>query len=239
MRAFSFLGACMNHTYHFTRVSGNSKTGPIPVTTTSKSSCPTCCPLRGEGCYPEYGPLALHWRAVSEGRRGGSLEELCAQIRTLPKRQLWRYGQAGDLPGDGQHLDARGVAKLVRANKGRRGFAYTHYDVLGSTHNRQVVAEANAAGFRVNLSANNLDHADQLMALGIAPVVTLLPADATKPIRTPGGRLVAICPATQRDDIQCVNCGICAKNRNALIGFPAHGTGARKAQRVFFAKLEA
>jgi hypothetical protein len=31
-----------------------------------------------------------------------------------------------------------------------------------------------AAGFTVNLSADNPAHADQLMALGIAPVVTVL-----------------------------------------------------------------
>lgn len=53
----------MNHTYHFTRVSGNAKCGPIPVTTTSADSCPPTCSFKGNGCYAESGPLAMHWKA--------------------------------------------------------------------------------------------------------------------------------------------------------------------------------
>ncbi|MEG0068146.1 MAG: hypothetical protein RR740_26515, partial [Pseudomonas sp.] len=70
----------MEHTYHFTRVSGNAKTGPIPVTTTSADSCPPSCSFKGNGCYAESGPLALHWKAVTAGKRGGSLDELCTKI---------------------------------------------------------------------------------------------------------------------------------------------------------------
>jgi hypothetical protein len=65
----------MNHTYHFTRVSGNAKCGPIPVTTTSADSCPPTCSFKGNGCYAESGPLALHWKAVSSGKRGGKKQQ--------------------------------------------------------------------------------------------------------------------------------------------------------------------
>ncbi|GAD23489.1 hypothetical protein [Acidovorax sp. MR-S7] len=91
----------------------------------------------------------------------------------------------------------------------------------------------------INLSANDLDHADQLVDLGIAPVVTLLPADQVTPTVTPAGRTVAICPASVRDDVSCATCGVCAvAHRKAIIGFPAHGSGAKKAQRVFFMRQE-
>lgn len=223
----------MKHTYHLTPVSGNGKTGPIPVTTSARSTCPDICPLKGSGCYPEYGPIKIHWDAVSSGARGGSLDELCSKLSALPKHQLVRLWQAGDFPGDGQDLDGAGVRKLVKAGKGRRLFGYTHYDVLANSHNAKVVKAANAAGTTINLSANNLEHADALVAAGVGPVATLLPMDAPLTLRTPAGNFVAVCPA-EYQDMDCSRCGICAvSHRKAIIGFRAHGTGKNKAQKVF------
>jgi hypothetical protein len=223
----------MGHTYHLTPTSRNVKTGPIPVTTTSSDTCPASCPLKGNGCYAESGPMALHWGQVSKGLRGGTLAELCSQLRRLPKRQLWRWAQAGDLPGDTVLLDAAGVEQLVVANDGRSGFGYTHYD-CSIPHNAAIIKAANQEGFTINLSADSLADADALADLQVGPVVTVLPANATKPLRTPAGRLVAVCPAAVRDDVTCASCGICAvAHRKAIIGFPAHGSGAKKAQAVF------
>ena len=86
--------------------------------------------------------------------------------------------------------------------------------------------------------------------LGIAPVVTVLArAYARRAVRhrfkrqrdewaetigewrdrtallpqlTPAGRRIAICPATYTD-ATCKSCGACARPRDAVIGFPAHG----------------
>lgn len=225
----------MTHLYHMTRVSGNSKTGAIPVTTSSKSTCPTC-PLKGNGCYAESGPLLLHWNKVSGGARGVPLTELCTSIRKLPRHQLWRWAQAGDLPGEDDRIDTAALNELVAANKGRRGFGFTHYDPAAGD-NAAVLAKANTEGFTLNLSANNLEHADALAATGAGPVAVVLPIGVAKPTTTPGGRFVAVCPATVRDDVTCATCGICAHaTRKAIIGFPAHGTGAKKAQAMFFSK---
>ena len=65
--------------YHLTRVSSNSKTGPIPVSTTSRNSCPEACELKGSGCYAESGPLRLHWDAVG-ANRGYDLDKFCDEI---------------------------------------------------------------------------------------------------------------------------------------------------------------
>lgn len=225
----------MEHKYHLTRVSGNAKTGPIPVSTTSKSTCPDACPLKRNGCYAESGPIALHWGAVSTKGRGYDLEEFCSQIKRLPRKQLWRYGQAGDLPGEANQINFDDLEKIVEANQGRSGFAYTHYPA-DKPENARAITFANSNGFVINLSANNLSHADELAELGIAPVVTLLPEGAEKALKTPAGRHVSVCPASVRDDISCATCGICATHRKAIIGFPAHGTGKNKAQKVFMLK---
>lgn len=222
------------HTFHLTRVSANAKTGPIPVTTSSKSTCPTSCPLKGNGCYAEYGPLGMHWNQLSIGNRGVTLDELCTSLSKLPKHQLWRWAQAGDLPGDGQAIDEAALNKITRANKGRRGFGFTHYDPNVADNGAAILA-ANLNGFTVNLSADNLQDADYLADADVGPVVCVLPAGTTKPLCTPAGRFVAICPATVRDDVQCANCGICAHaTRKAIVGFPAHGSGVKKAEKVFF-----
>jgi hypothetical protein len=98
--------------------------------------------------------------------------------------------------------------------------------------NAAAIADANAAGFTVNLSANNLAHAERLHALGIAPVVVVLPQDVAKPFVSPGGLHVSVCPATVNERMTCAQCGICATQHKAIIGFPSHGSGKGKAEAL-------
>jgi hypothetical protein len=220
-----------------TPVSANAKTGPIPVSTTTRDSCPTSCALRNNGCYAETGPLNFHWKKVTAGERGTDFDTFCAAIKALPPGQVWRHNQAGDLPGEGDRI-ARGLlTRLVRANRGRRGFTYTHKPVLGASklaaENRHAVSKAVEDGFTINLSGNNLAHADRLADLNIAPVVVVLPRTDAKILKTPAGRTVTVCPATYSDDISCASCQLCQRtNRASIVGFPVHGTGANKAAKV-------
>lgn len=214
--------------YHFSRVSANRKTGPIPVTTTSSNTCPPDCSFLGKGCYAEGGPIGWHWQQVTTGKRGMDLQMLCRHIRTIPGQMLWRHNQAGDLPGRGADIDAPALARLVKANRGRRGFTYTHKDI-GKRQNRAAIRAANAAGFTVNLSADNAAHADQLADSGL-PVVVVIPADSDKVTHTPRGRKIVQCPAENTDRVTCANCGICYRaDREYLIGFKPKG---RKRKQV-------
>lgn len=220
---------------HLSPVSANQKTGPIPVSTTTQKTCPPSCPLFAK-CYAASGPLALHWSAVTRGERGTPWAEFVQKIAALPRGQLWRHAQAGDLPGAGERIAAGELRALVAANAGRRGFTYTHKH--RRRENLPLIREANAAGFTVNLSANSLRHADTLADTGAGPVVTLLPAaaanaDTPKTYATPAGRKVIVCPATYRDGVSCATCRLCSvATRSVVIGFPAHGSGARHADTV-------
>lgn len=221
-------------TYHFTVRSRNVKTGPIPVTVSSGNTCPDACPFLTAGCYAASGPIALHWRAVSNGTRGSDLAALCDSIAALPAGQLWRHNAAGDLPGNGDAIDADALRQIADANAGKRGFTYTHKPPSHGD-NAAHIATANAAGFTINLSGNNLAHADQLAELAIGPVVVV--QDAPNGTRadtvTPAGRKVVTCPATYRDNVNCASCGLCAaRNRNAIVGFPAHGVQKRAAAAI-------
>ena len=200
----------MTYTVHTTHKSGNRKVGPIPVTTTSADTCPSACPFNNAnegGCYANGGPLAMHWAKVTRGERGDAWDTFISTVASFKDGQLWRHNQAG-------------------------GFTYTHYPVLTDKHNARVVKRMNDKGFVVNLSANNVTHADALYDLGIGPVATVLPEAQTTNTVTPKGRKVVVCPATIRDDVSCSTCQLCAKQRDAIIGFPAHGSSKRKANNV-------
>jgi hypothetical protein len=149
----------------------------------------------------------------------------CDEIRALPRNQLWRHNQAGDLPGVGSEIDVGMMRDLISANKNKKGFTYTHkYE---SPENLAIIKEANQNGFTVNLSANSLKHADTLASLDCGPVVVVLPSTQTTNTVTPEGRKVIVCPATYKDNVTCASCGLCQKQRSAIVGFPAHGKRQR------------
>jgi hypothetical protein len=208
---------------HLTLKSANVKTGPIPVSTTEKDSCPVDCSLRSE-CYASSGPLALHWAAVSNGSRGTDWNTFCYTISSLPEGQLWRHNQAGDLPQSNGSVDAVKLGQLVAANQGKRGFTYSHHRDSDSIN---WIRHANIWGFTVNLSANNLADADNLADMNAGPVVVVLPSTQTENTETPKGRKVVVCPATQRDNVSCATCQLCQRQRSTIVGFPAHGSRHR------------
>ena len=219
--------------YHITPKSKNSKVGPMAVTTSTAATCPSACPFRDNGCYAEGYPLKGHWIKVTEGKRGDDWKTFLGKIKELPAGSKWRHNQAGDLPGDTRDLDSTKCADLARANEGKRGFTYTHYDVLDNFQNAIIVNSMNNLGFTVNVSANNLDHADKLCDLNIAPVATVLPIEQTTNTVTPKGRKVVVCPATYKDNVSCSDCMLCEKrDRKVIVGFPAHGTGKKKASSI-------
>jgi hypothetical protein len=211
---------------HLTYQSKNQKTGPIPVSTSSSCTCPDACPFKGNGCYGDGGPLQLHWRAVTNETRGTSWQSFVRQIFELPSGQLWRHNQVGDLPGLNNDIDRNKLEDLVIANKGKRGFTYTHKPP--TRRNLELIHSANEQGFTINLSANGLDHADRLVKTGL-PVTVVLPSeDVDKRSQfTPAGHKVVTCPAARSERINCSTCALCQKqDRGFIIGFPAHG--ARK-----------
>ena len=224
------------HKYKLTFASGNTKTGRIPVSTSSKSTCPTRCRLMNNGCFAESGPLSWHWNKLPS--KGLDLDEFCSEVRKIPKRGLWRHNQAGDLPGDKSEIDAVSLHKIVSANRGRSGFTYTHYDPRVPT-NARAIHYANTQGFTVNMSAETLDEADEYLALNIGPVVVILPTDQTESLKTPMGHTVTVCPASLPDStMTCAQCAVCAvPDRKGVIGFPTHGSGKAKAQAMFFQPL--
>lgn len=231
--------------YKLTPISSNKKTGPIPVSMTHKSTCPPSCPLMDKGCYADGGPIAIHWSTLNSEKTGMPFDAFIKEVRKLP-RSIWRYGQAGDLPGIGDEIDADQLEHLARANQGRPVIAYTHKPLTEG--NKKALRRAEELGFHVNVSANKPSEADEALSEGFS-VVTVLQTDYGRTIRngewteplnefrvrtaglprtTPNGTRIAVCPATYTST-NCQRCGACAIRRpqNQAIGFPAHGNKAR------------
>lgn len=214
--------------YSYVHVSRNGKIGPMPCVTASRDTCPSDCPLMGQGCYAENFPLGKRWDELDAA--GLTFEQMVFKIKWLPPQTVWRYGQAGDLPNDPAE-----VRTLAKANRGRRGIFYSH------KRDFELYHEVAILGMHVNLSASSIDECDSLTQTGL-PVVVVLPSEfgrrdhETIPeyrkrlggsisLRTPAGHKIAICPATY-SDTTCARCKVCASPRpgGVIIGFPAHGT---------------
>lgn len=150
-----------------------------------------------------------------------------------------RLFQAGDLPGKNNRINFKQVKQLVAALQNLEAMGYTHKPVdVGN--NAEAIKYCNDNGVCINLSANNLAHADELMALDIGPVSVTLEKDSPlKGVTTPEGHRVVVCPAVITDGkISCATCGgskgaLCYRvDRNYIIGFPAHGSSVNKASEI-------
>ena len=128
-------------------------------------------------------------------------------------------------------IDHAMMRQLIRANRGRGGFTYTHHNPFDAD-NAEIILESNHGGFTVNLSADTTAKADAYVELGIAPVVTLLPNDSAKVTFTPKGRKVVRCPAETSEKVTCQSCRLCQKIDRPIIGFTPHGSGKKVTQEV-------
>jgi hypothetical protein len=188
------------------------------------------------GCYAKGIRARAPWDRATDGAAGTlAWPEFLVKVRRIERGRLFRHNVAGDLPGVDGSIDKRMLSGLVAAARGKRGFTYTHKPVFGARYagNRDAIRKANENGFTINLSGNNLAHADRLADLAIAPVVTVVPSDSPDKLLTPAGRVVQVCPEQTGKVPNCAACGACAAaNRRAIIGFRAHGIATRAADAV-------
>lgn len=220
--------------YQLVKKSSNAKTGPIPVTNSPRATCPDACPLKKNGCYAENFHTALNWNALDQGKRGTEWHEFIAGIESLPMGTVWRHNVSGDLPPIGpDEIDECAVSDLVNANRGKRGFTYTHYPM--NRKNARVVRTANNSGFTINVSANNIGQAIKYHKRGLPTVTIVSESEHGTEWRkiTRAGVDVVQCPSEYRDDITCKTCKLCAvSNRSTIVGFTVHGTAKKRADLI-------
>ena len=224
--------------FHLSRVSGNKKTGFMPVTTTSRNTCHGC-PFDGNGCYAQSGPLALHWRKVSDGSRGVDWRQHLADLASLPTGSPLRLNQAGDLPNTMGRISRRYLKALadVVKRRGLKAWTYTHHDPA-SGENAALIRAAQSSGLTVNVSTETESAADRAVSAGLPAVLAVPSTETRNTWHTPAGNVVLVCPA-QRRETSCSDCMLChqaGRGRRVIVAFVAHGTGKRKADAVIQSK---
>lgn len=218
--------------FHLSRFSSNTKTGAIPVSTGSRATCPDSCPFKKHGCYADNYGLNFHWDAITRGERGVDWKQHLRDVAALPAGILWRAWQAGDLPHTAGRISRRFLLGLIQANKGKRGFTYTHHK-LSLGENLQLIRQANRQGLTINVSTESESAADSAIAAGL-PAVVVVPSDEQRTTwHTPAGNVVLVCPAQRSDTKTCADCGLCqSRGKRVIIGFIAHGTSKGKIDAI-------
>ena len=132
--------------------SSNDKTGPIPVSTTSRVSCPATCPLAGDGgCYADAGYYTrMHWDAVTAGTRGLSELDFIAAVGKIRTGSRFRHNVAGYLWHVAGVIRGDLLRKLADAASHLTGWTYTNH--LRTAANLAAIRSAIRRGFTVNLS---------------------------------------------------------------------------------------
>lgn len=216
--------------FRLVETSGNRKTGPISVISSSRDTCPEACPLKGWACYGETHPIRYLWDKVTV--EGYGLEDLCQKLNSIMDGSILRYGDVGDLPGDGEYLDEDKCYKLAEAmDKNKfKAFGYTHY-CMDKGQNLAVVKGLAEKGLSINISTTNPRDAVRFVKIGL-PVVLAVANQTHKSIYQ--GIKMVPCFATKNvPDAYCITCGrgkpwCWRTDRKFVITFKAHGVRKRK-----------
>ena len=175
----------------------------------------------------------MQWDRLNRKEIGVNWNEFITQIRRIvPNGVLWRHNTAGDLPHNDGNIDYLKLKQLINANKGRKGFTYSHH--ILNDHNIISLQNANSLGFTVNASCESVDDADRVMTEYNIPAVAVVNSNETRRFfTTTNGRKVVTCPATIHENVTCSTCGLCQQSdRQFVIAFPAHGASKNKVNAI-------
>lgn len=209
-----------------TPVSGNSKTGPIPVTSRTMDTCPTDCPFypeRSGGCYGTgrlFGITRKHANTLTEKDLDARLAKVRKGARYLRDRVV------GDVLTPDGDVDFDYIAAIARAGAraGLRVFGYTH---AWRRFTADDVTRIKQEGYTMNASCETEQDVQRAVDLGMPVVLT---GDEWDDGQMVAGKRVVTCPAQTGQTESCATCGLCASpNRKAVVRFMVHGVARNKA----------
>lgn len=215
--------------------SGDSKTGPIPVTYRPLATCPPTCPLYpvpGEsgGCYGTGRLFGFGARA-----RDDTVADILERIGPHIDRsaRIMRDRIVGDLAGRSGRMSRRYVRAVSAVADGLSLplFGYTHmWDRMSPDDVRYV----RDLGYTLNASV----HTGPQVVAAIGRGFPVALASDTIPDGTRiAGRTVVLCPAVKRPGITCNDCRLCGRwDRSTIVRFPLHGP-ARNLARAAIERL--
>lgn len=194
------------------------------------ASCPTTCPLMGEGCYAELGYVGIQSHRLDKQTKGMSpIKVARAEAKAID--QSHKGGPIPDKRDLRLHVagDSRTIkgTRLVNAAIKRWKFRGGG-DCWSYTHAWKHVPRKEWDNVSILASVSNVEEARQAQERGYAPAIVVSEHISDKAYQLEGSDIKWIpCPAQTRE-VGCTDCRLCF-NANRLhdanfgIAFAAHG----------------
>lgn len=214
------------------RYSGR-KLGIASATYASQRSCPSSCPLRGQGCYAEQGPLGIHTRRLNASDPSADPDTI-AHVEAEKIREIvsGRYDLRLHVVGDattesGASILAEASGKVLR--KKRRAWTYTHA--------WEMVDRASWGGVSVLASAETAEQVEDAHEKGYATALIVPEFQERKLYRADGLSLLPCPNQAISKNITCSDCNLCKDDRRLhakgiTIAFEAHGSRKNTVKRI-------
>lgn len=209
----------------------------MSATYVSQQSCPRSCPFLNNGCYAEQGMTGIHTKRLNKGKASPlalAKEEHC-QILGLAGDKPLRLHVVGDCKTTAAARWVSMAAEVYQSRHEMPVWTYTHAW-------RDVPREA-WGEVSVLASCETEEQAEQAMQAGYAACITL-PALPTRgrAWKTWRGHTIIPCPEQTRRSDSCTTCRLCwddkaLRDRRAVIGFGAHGSGRKRVTTALDATL--
>lgn len=211
--------------------SDNAKTGLVHATYASQNSCPSSCPLRGNGCYAEHGPMGIWTSKVKNaGPDATPIEVAQAEAIAIDKTLSGRLDLRLHVVGDCATNEAAAIvseAALHVLRKDRQAWSYTH---------AAADVERRAWG-KVSVLASG-ERPEQILAYqnkGYATAMVVDKFEGDKLYQRDGLKILP-CP-NQTRGVKCVDCRLCLDDsrlhkQGITIGFTPHGSRAKRVLKV-------
>ncbi len=145
---------------------------------------------------------------------------------------MWRYGIAGDLPGENEEINQAEVLEIAEicTHRNLRPIVYSHKIML-SEKNISFAQALKLQGFSINASCETDQQA--LLALDMDLQAVIVVSRDTPKKRIINGVHFLTCPATKDGSIGCAQCGWCAKgDRNFVVQLPIHGLRVKDGEKT-------
>jgi hypothetical protein len=229
--------------YRLFASSGNKKLGELIKTYASRDTCNKGCPfINDNGCFGENYHQKRWWDVV-DNSGSENFDEVVSGLAAQPLETKVRVNVVGDHNADeAGNILPENIQKLSRVVKRRKlGVVnYTHHPLTPAN-----VELAKSAGFIMNFSTETVTDAKKALDSGVNAVISLHSNyKGRKFLKLPESDLnVVICPeqVATKKKVTCSTCMLCSQDRverRIVVGFIAHGTKIKKADKAIGAKNE-
>lgn len=222
--------------------SGNSKvmgSKKVDATYVSiKASCPKTCPLMGEGCYAQLGPVGIHTARLDLEAKGFT----ALQAARSEAKAIDNSYKGGAVPtGRDMRLHVAGDSRTIAGSRLINN-AIGHWKERGGgecwsyTHAWKHVPREEWNNVSMLASVSNVTEAAEAQELGYAPSIVVGEHPSDKAYKLEGSDTKWIpCPAQTRE-VGCSDCRLCFNadrlhEGNFGIAFAVHGVQKNKVKR--------